>query len=112
MIIGTVKWFNNLKGFGFIESTDTSADIFAHYSEINMEGFKTLEQGAVVSYERVEGPRGFLAKNIQVISKPEQPQKPANGESGYPYPPSSRLRTPQFRANLISARHENAQALT
>lgn len=65
MATGTVKWFNDAKGFGFIEPDGGGPDIFAHFSAIAMEGFKTLKQGARVSFEITEGPKGQLAQNIQ-----------------------------------------------
>jgi len=61
---GTVKWFNDVKGFGFIEPEGGGEDIFAHFSAIQMDGFRTLKQGAKVTYEPVEGPKGKLAQNI------------------------------------------------
>lgn len=65
MAIGTVKWFNDTKGFGFISPEDGSADLFAHFSAINMSGFKTLKEGQTVSFEVVQGPKGKQASNIQ-----------------------------------------------
>jgi CspA family cold shock protein len=67
MPLGTVKWFNDAKGFGFIEPEAGGADVFAHFSAINMEGFRTLRQGSKVSFELIEGPKGVLAQNIQPI---------------------------------------------
>ncbi len=64
MAIGTVKWFNDAKGFGFIEPQAGGADVFAHFSAVQMEGFKTLKQGSQVSYELAQGPKGDLAQNI------------------------------------------------
>ncbi|MBX3620325.1 MAG: cold-shock protein [Rhizobacter sp.] len=64
MPIGTVKWFNDAKGFGFIEPEGGGEDVFAHFSAIQMEGFRTLKQGGRVSYEAVQGPKGQLAQNI------------------------------------------------
>jgi len=61
---GTVKWFNNAKGYGFILSSDGASDIFAHYSAINMDGYKTLKAGQEVSYDLVEGQKGLHATNI------------------------------------------------
>ncbi|WP_432403148.1 cold-shock protein [Wukongibacter sp. M2B1] len=63
---GTVKWFNAEKGFGFI-TTDEGNDVFAHFSQINVEGFKTLEEGQKVSFDVVEGAKGPQAENINVI---------------------------------------------
>ncbi len=70
MAIGIVKWFNDAKGFGFIEPEGGGADVFAHFSAIQMEGFRTLKQGSRVSYDRVQGPKGDLAQNIQPLDMP------------------------------------------
>jgi len=67
MATGTVKWFNDAKGFGFIEPDQGGGDVFAHFSAIQMEGFRTLKQGSKVSYELVAGPKGMLAQNIQPV---------------------------------------------
>jgi CspA family cold shock protein len=63
---GTVKWFNGEKGFGFITGEDGN-DVFAHFSQIQKEGYKTLEEGQKVSYEVVKGPKGPQAENIVVL---------------------------------------------
>ena len=63
MANGTVKWFNESKGFGFI-TQDDGADVFAHYSEIQGDGFKSLAEGDVVSFDVVEGDKGPKAINI------------------------------------------------
>ena len=63
MTTGTVKWFNSEKGFGFI-TVEGGNDVFAHFSAIQGEGFKTLEEGPKVSFEIVEGDRGPQAANI------------------------------------------------
>lgn len=68
MAIGTVKWFNDAKGFGFIEPDDGGSDVFAHFSAIRMDGFRTLKQGAKVSFELIQGPKGLLAQNIQPVA--------------------------------------------
>ncbi|MBQ9601842.1 MAG: cold shock domain-containing protein CspD [Neisseriaceae bacterium] len=65
MATGTVKWFNNAKGFGFITPDAGGDDLFAHFSAINMEGFKTLKEGQKVSFDVAEGPKGLQATNIQ-----------------------------------------------
>lgn len=72
MPIGTVKWFNDAKGFGFIEPEGGGDDVFAHFSAIQMEGFRTLKQGSRVSYELVQGPKGQLAQNIQPVAGAER----------------------------------------
>jgi cold shock protein len=64
MAFGRVKWFNDAKGFGFIEPEGGGADVFAHFSAIQMEGFRTLKQGGRVSYV-LQGPKGDQAQNIQ-----------------------------------------------
>jgi CspA family cold shock protein len=61
---GKVKWFNNAKGFGFIEQPEGGGDVFVHYSAILMEGFKTLDEGQVVEYELVQGPKGKQAEKV------------------------------------------------
>jgi cold shock protein len=63
---GTVKWFNGEKGFGFITGDDGN-DVFAHFSQINSEGYKSLEEGQKVSYDVVKGPKGLQAENITII---------------------------------------------
>lgn len=67
MAIGTVKWFNDAKGFGFIEPDQGGGDVFAHFSAIQMDGFRTLKQGSKVRYDLVAGPKGMLAQNIQQV---------------------------------------------
>ncbi len=64
MATGTVKWFNNAKGFGFICPDEGNGDVFAHYSTIQMEGYKTLKAGQPVTYEAHEGPKGYHASEI------------------------------------------------
>jgi CspA family cold shock protein len=68
MAIGIVKWFNDAKGFGFIEPEGGGADVFAHFSAVQMDGFRTLKQGSRVSYELVQGPKGDLAQNIKPVA--------------------------------------------
>ena len=67
MPTGTVKWFNNAKGFGFILPEDGGGDLFAHYSSINMDGYKTLKAGQKVSFDVTDTDKGGHAKNIQVL---------------------------------------------
>ena len=63
---GTVKWFNNQKGYGFISDSEGN-DVFVHYSGLNMDGFKSLEEGATVEFEVVEGAKGPQATNVTVV---------------------------------------------
>ena len=63
---GTVKWFNEEKGFGFI-SVEGEEDIFVHFSAINSDGFKTLKEGQMVEFEVVEGAKGAQASNVTVL---------------------------------------------
>jgi CspA family cold shock protein len=65
---GTVKWFNDAKGFGFIEPDAGGPDVFAHFSAIEMDGFRTLKQGGKVSFDMVQGPKGQLAQGIQPVA--------------------------------------------
>ena len=66
MINGTVKWFNDSKGFGFIE-TPEGTDVFVHFSAINSEGFKTLAEGQEVSFDVTEGAKGPAAANVTAV---------------------------------------------
>ena len=63
MVQGTVKWFNNQKGYGFI-SPESGNDVFVHHSEIQGDGYKTLNEGETVSFEITEGPKGQQAQNV------------------------------------------------
>ncbi|MFQ3230227.1 cold shock domain-containing protein [Reinekea sp.] len=67
MPVGKVKWFNNAKGFGFIVSDEHKEDLFAHFSTIQMEGYKTLKAGQEVEFETVKSDRGIHAVNIQLV---------------------------------------------
>ncbi|MDH5203945.1 MAG: cold-shock protein [Nitrospirota bacterium] len=66
MAEGTVKWFNDSKGFGFIEQ-DNGGDLFVHFSAIKSEGFKSLQEGARVQFDVVDGPKGLAADNVTMI---------------------------------------------
>lgn len=64
MATGTVKWFNNSKGFGFIAPQDGGDDVFVHFSAIKSEGYRTLSEGQSVSYEVEQGPKGLQATDV------------------------------------------------
>ncbi|HFE38548.1 MAG TPA: cold shock domain-containing protein CspD [Gammaproteobacteria bacterium] len=71
MATGTVKWFNNAKGYGFISPEEGDTDIFAHFSAIDMDGYKTLKQGQRVEFELIEGPRGLQA--VKIVREETEP---------------------------------------
>ncbi len=71
MATGTVKWFNAEKGFGFIQQAD-GADVFVHYSAIEMEGYRSLEEGQEVEFEVTDGPKGLLASDVRLAGAPAQ----------------------------------------
>ena len=69
MAVGKVKWFNNAKGFGFIVPEEGGEDIFAHYSTIQMEGYRSLKAGQEVTFEVQQGPKGLHAENIGLVGR-------------------------------------------
>lgn len=77
MAFGSVKWFNDAKGFGFIEPEAGGGDVFAHFSCIQMDGFRTLKQGGRVSFDLVQGPKGDQAQNIRSVDLQGEPLAPA-----------------------------------
>ncbi|MFA5529376.1 MAG: cold-shock protein [Thiohalomonadaceae bacterium] len=64
MSVGTVKWFNEAKGFGFITPSEGGEDVFVHFSAIKGEGFRTLREGQKVTFEVTRGPKGLQASNV------------------------------------------------
>jgi cold shock protein len=123
MATGTVKWFNDAKGFGFIEPDGGGSDVFAHFSAIAMDGYKTLKQNARVEFELIEGPKGLHAINIvaeaslaRVPTGADLPsgqgahaqndamggnRAPAQADSRGEPRRESRVRAPQFHANQM-----------
>mgnify|MGYP003136316493 FL=1 len=77
---GKVKWFNNAKGYGFIVADGRDEDLFAHYSAIQMDGYKTLKAGQPVQFDIIQGPKGLHAINIQ--SQAEHASKKADEIEG------------------------------
>ncbi|HAN28609.1 MAG TPA: cold-shock protein [Halieaceae bacterium] len=64
-VSGTVKWFNNAKGFGFITREEGSEDVFVHFRSIQGDGYRTLNEGQAVEFSLVEGPKGLQAEDVQ-----------------------------------------------
>lgn len=81
MPVGKVKWFNNAKGFGFIVCDDHKEDLFAHFSAVEMEGYRTLKAGQDVEFETVKSERGIHAVNIQVVNSAEPVSETASAPS-------------------------------
>jgi len=69
MPIGTVKWFNNAKGYGFVTPEESGQDVFVHFSAITMDGYKTLREGQRVEFDIGHGPKGLHALKIQTVAE-------------------------------------------
>ena len=67
MQTGVVKWFNNAKGYGFVLADENGKDVFAHYSAIDVEGYRTLRAGQCVAFDSIEGPKGLHAVSIKIL---------------------------------------------
>jgi CspA family cold shock protein len=87
---GTVKWFNDAKGFGFIQPDGGGPDAFAHFSAILADGYKSLKEGARVSFELTEGSKGLMAANIRPENSAQEtaPATPDSAASDTPAPNS------------------------
>ncbi|WP_430462549.1 cold shock domain-containing protein CspD [Thalassolituus sp. LLYu03] len=79
MKTGKVKWFNNAKGYGFILADDSNEDLFAHYSMIQMDGYRTLKAGQAVEFETKPSDKGTHAINIRAIGSNEQSETSPQG---------------------------------
>lgn len=90
MPVGKVKWFNNAKGFGFVICDEHDEDLFAHYSSIQMEGYKTLKAGQPVEFDTVKADRGIHAVNIKVL--PEAAKTAQRTQSAEPSEAQHRYR--------------------
>ncbi len=88
---GIVKWFNNAKGFGFILPDNEGGDIFAHYSSITMEGYKTLKAGQLVAFDTIPGPKGLHAANISALDQQKTNTTTEGGETSQEAPADSGL---------------------
>jgi cold shock protein len=103
---GLVKWFNDSKGYGFIEPDGGGEDIFVHFSAIHMNGFKTLRQGSRVSFELVDGPKGKQAVNIQ----PEEgDRRPRRSPFGIHHSPGQHGQQEQHAGAQDHALHTSSQ---
>ncbi|HBS78869.1 MAG TPA: cold shock domain protein CspD [Pseudomonas sp.] len=81
MLSGKVKWFNNAKGYGFIVADGGDEDLFAHYSAIQMEGYRTLKAGQAVMFDILQGPKGLHATNIRSLQTTTEAVAPASQDS-------------------------------
>ena len=110
MATGTVKWFNDSKGFGFITPSEGGEDLFAHHTAIQMSGFKTLKEGQKVEFEVKRGPKGLQAHNIKPCKSRKARNKPAGGLFHFKAA-SSRLRCRSIEL-IPCARFCNSRILT
>lgn len=81
MQTGVVKWFNNAKGYGFVLADDDGKDVFAHYSAVDMDGYRTLRAGQCVAFEAIDGPKGLHAVSIKILDDAPDPSKATDGST-------------------------------
>tara|TARA_B110000879_G_scaffold192415_1_gene258435 strand:- start:278 stop:604 length:327 start_codon:yes stop_codon:yes gene_type:complete len=94
MQTGVVKWFNNAKGYGFILTDIENKDVFAHYSAVEMDGYRTLRAGQCVAFEAVDGPKGLHAASIKILAEaPDVSGEPKNADISLSAPLSNGLDT-------------------
>ena len=94
MQTGVVKWFNNAKGYGFILTDIENKDVFAHYSAVEMDGYRTLRAGQCVAFEAVDGPKGLHAASIRILAEaPDVSGEPKNADISLTAPLSNGLDT-------------------
>lgn len=85
MQTGVVKWFNNAKGYGFILTDIENKDVFAHYSAVEMDGYRTLKAGQCVAFEAVDGPKGLHAASITILAEaPDVSGEPKDASAQLP----------------------------
>ncbi|HEY4356487.1 MAG TPA: cold shock domain-containing protein [Acidobacteriaceae bacterium] len=77
--VGTVRWFNNAKGYGFL-GRDEGADVFVHYSSVQMDGYKSLKEGDQVEFDVIQGQQGPQADNVRILNRPAD--DPGSQEAG------------------------------
>lgn len=92
---GKVKWFSNVKGYGFLEKEGGGQDIFVHYSTIQSDGYKTLNEGEEVTFEIVQGDRGPQATNVVRTKKPAKQQE--GGSAGQPAQGQTKEKEPKTK---------------
>lgn len=87
--VGTVRWFNNAKGYGFL-GRDEGADVFVHYSSVQMDGYKTLKEGDQVEFDVIQGQQGPQADNVRILNRPADGAAPqSSGASSASTEPAS-----------------------
>ena len=111
MPTGTVKWFNNAKGYGFILPEGGGDDLFVHYSSIDMDGYKTLKAGQAVEYETGSGEKGYHARNVRSCGTDADdrppPPAPGDGEGAVPRPARGRAEPDSIAGAMLWAARDD-----